>query len=327
MQSGTDIFGVANLTEADLIRSVGKGWPVLMLGACLPGEIERAVRDDIRPTISDYDEAAAFSKVARRLGRKVYVHLKVDTGMRRLGAHPDDAVWLVRRIGQLPGLEVEGIYTHYAAAEDDAPFSAGQAECFQRVLNRLKEEGIAVPMVHANNSAAVLHQPETMFNVVRPGLLVYGIVPAGRRRVASETAKRIRPVLSFKCRVSFVKTVPAKTSVSYGCSYTTPRRMRIATITAGYGDGYLRAGSGQAQVLVGGKRCPVVGRITMDQMLIDVTRAGKVAPGDEVVLIGQQNNDCVSASEVARWGQTIPWEVLTAITYRVPRIYRGGQAA
>ena len=327
MQSGTDIFGVANLTEAHAIRSVGQGWPILMLGACLPGEIERAVRDEVRPTISNYDEAASFSNAARRLGRKVQAHIKIDTGMGRLGAHPSEAVELVRRISQLPALGVEGIYTHYAAAEDHAPYSAHQAESFRGVLRQLQKTGIAVPMVHANNSAAVLHQPETMFNVVRPGLLVYGIVPEGRRRVDSEAAKQIRPALSFKCRVSFVKTVPAKTAVSYGCSFITPRRMAIATITAGYGDGYLRAGSGRARVLIGGKRCPVVGRITMDQMLVDVSRAGKVVPGDEVVLIGEQKGDCVSASEVAEWAQTIPWEVLTAITYRVPRIYRGGQAA
>ena len=327
MQSGTDIFGVANLTEAHSIRSVGRGWPILMLGACLPDEIERAVRDDVRPTLSNLDEAACFSAVARQLGREVHAHVKIDTGMGRLGARPDDAVELVRRIGQFPGVRVEGIYTHYAAAEDESKFSARQAKSFQRVLAGLKAAGISIPLVHANNSAALLHQPDTTFNVVRPGLLVYGIIPAGRRRLGAGTAKQIRPALSFKCRVSLVKSVPAKTSISYGRSFVTPRRMRIATITAGYGDGYLRAGSGRAQVIINGRRCRVLGRITMDQMLADVTRAGNVASGDEVVLIGEQGGECIGAAEVAEWSHTIPWEVLTAITYRVPRVYRGGHAA
>jgi len=327
MQSGTDIFGVANLTEAHLIRGVGQGWPILMLGACLPHEIEQAVRDDVRPTISNFDEASSFSKMAHRFGRNLNVHVKIDTGMGRLGAHPNDAVDLVSRIQKLPGLHVEGIYTHYAAAEDEGSFSARQAKSFQSVLGNLKTAGVDVPMVHANNSAALLHQPDTTFNIVRPGLLVYGIIPSGRRRLPREVTSRIRPALSFKCRVSFVKTVPAKTSISYGCSFVTPQRMRIATITGVYGDGYLRAASGQARVLIGGKRCRVVGRITMDQMLVDVTRAGTVEPGDEVVLIGEQGGECVTATEVAQWSQTIPCEVLTAITYRVPRVYRGSQAS
>jgi alanine racemase len=327
MQSGTDIFGVANLQEAHVIRSVGRGWPILMLGACLPDEVERLVRDDVRATISTFEEARVLAEAGRKLGRPIVVHIKIDTGMGRLGIEPDAAPACIEQMRTLPGLILEGIYTHYASAEDDPAFSARQARAFGQVLEAVRARGIELPLVHANNSAAVLHQPATMGNVVRPGLLVYGILPRGRRRLNGANAWPLRPALSFKCRVGLIKTVAAGSRLSYGGAFVALQPLRVATVTAGYGDGYLRAASGQARVLINGRRCRVVGRITMDQMLVDVTRAGAVAAGDEVVLMGAQGKETIQAEEVARWAGTIPWEVLTAITYRVPRVYRGGQAA
>jgi alanine racemase len=327
MQSGTDIFGVANLAEAYSIRAVGRGWPVLMLGACLPDEIETAVRDDIRPTISSPAEARAFSRAAGKLRKTVPVHLKVDTGMGRLGVEAGRAMELIQTIRRLPGLALEGLYTHYASAEDDAKFSGQQARCFQRLRDELAAAGGPMPLIHANNSAALLHQPDTNFSLVRPGLLVYGVLPQGKRIDTSILQKYFQPALSWKCRVSVVKQVTKGTSLSYGRSFVAARQMRVATITAGYGDGYLRAGGNRAAVLIRGVRCAVLGRITMDQMLVDVSRIKVVAPGDEVVLIGRQGHEVITASEVAAWCRTIPWEVLTAIAYRVPRIYRGGQAS
>ena len=327
MQSGTDIFGVANLAEAHAIRSVGKGWPILMLGACLPDEIETAVRDEVRPTISSLAEAGVFSAAAVRLRRTVAVHVKVDTGMGRLGVARENALPLLRAVSKLPGLALEGLYTHYASAEDDAKFSREQARRFQQLLRELAADGIQVPLIHANNSAALLHEPETIFNLVRPGLLVYGVLPQGKRTDNSILRKYFHPALSWKCRVGLVKQIAKGTSLSYGRSFIAPRKMRVATITAGYGDGYLRAASNHAEVLVQGWRCRVLGRVTMDQMLVDVSRVKSVSAGDEVALIGRQGNETITATELAGWCGTIPWEVLTAITYRVPRIYRGGQAA
>ena len=327
MQSGTDIFGVANLAEAQAIRSVGEGWPILMLGACLPDEVETAVRDAVRPTISSLVEAQAFSAAANRLRQLLPVHVKVDTGMGRLGIEAARATELLHRIGKLPGLALEGLYTHYASAEDDPKFSRAQARRFQRLLDELADAGIRVPLIHANNSAALLHQPQTQFNLVRPGLLVYGVLPPGQRRDKSVFQKHLRPALSFKCRVSLVKTIAKGASLSYGRTFVAPRPMRVAILTAGFGDGYLRAGSNRARVLVGGQRCRVLGRITMDQMLVDVSRVDGIAPGDEAVLIGRQAGEVITANELAAWCRTIPWEVLTAITYRVPRLYRGSQAA
>ena len=327
MQSGTDIFGVASLAEAHAIRTVGKGWPILMLGACLPDEIELAVRDDVRPTISSFEQGRAFSASATRHHKTVRVHLKVDTGMGRLGVNATQAYALARQIVSLPGLVLEGIYTHFASAEDDAHFTRRQAARFQRVLEQLRHAGIEVPSVHANNSAALLLEPATNFNFVRPGLLVYGIVPRGARRFPQTLRRHLHPALSWKCRVSLVKEVPRGQPLSYGGTFVAPRPMRVATLTAGYGDGYLRAASNHAEVLIGGKRCRVLGRITMDQMLADVSRVKSVEAGDEAVLIGTQGRESITAADLARWCGTIPWEVLTAITYRVPRLYRGGQAS
>ena len=319
MQSGTDIFGVANLIEAQAIRSVGKGWPILMLGACLPDEIEAVVCDDIMPTISSVAEAEKFSAVATKANKTVLAHVKIDTGMGRLGAAPEQAFQLIRKIKACPFLKLQGIYTHFAAVEDDAEFSRQQIDVFKTVLGEIKAGGIRVPMVHANNSGAILLERSSIFNAVRPGLLVFGIIPPGQRPVECT----VRPALSWKCRVSLVRDVPRGSRLSYGGTFIAPKNMRVATLSAGYGDGYLRAGSNRAQVLIRGKRCPVVGRITMDQMLADVSHVPKVAAGDEVALIGGN----ISANDVAAWAGTIPWEVLTAITYRVPRVYRGGQAA
>lgn len=327
MQSGTDLFGVANLAEARAIRSVGQGWPILMLGACLPDEIETAVRDEVMPTISSLAEARAFAVAAAKLRQIVAVQVKIDTGMGRLGVVVDGALELIREIQALPNLQLEGIYTHFSSAEDDAEFSRKQAARFQKLLATLAAEGIRPPLIHASNSAALLHEPEAMFNLVRPGLLVYGIVPVGQRRNASGLEKKLRPALAWKCRVGLVKEITAGTALSYGHTFTARKKMRVATLTAGYGDGFFRAGSNHAEVLVGGRRCRVLGRVTMDQMIVDVSRVQTVAAGAEAVLIGRQGREEITATELAGWCGTIPWEVLTNITYRVPRLYRGGSAA
>jgi alanine racemase len=319
MQSGTDVFGVANLTEAQAIRSVGKGWPILMLGACLPDEVEAAVRDDVMPTISSVAEAEEFSSAAANAGKIANVHVKIDTGMGRLGARVEDALPLIRKIKACPSLKLQGIYTHFANVEDDAEFSREQIESFKAVLGEIKAVGVRVPLVHANNSGALLLERSSIFNAVRPGLLVFGIIPPGQRPVECT----VRPALSWKCRVTLVREVARGTPLSYGGSFVAAKKMRVATLSAGYGDGYLRSASNRGQLLIRGVRCPIVGRITMDQMLADVSRVRGVCAGDDAVLVGGN----ISANDVAVWAGTVPWEVLTAITYRVPRVYRGGRAA
>jgi alanine racemase len=327
MRSGTDVFGVANLAEARVIRGVGRGWPILMLGACLPEEVEPAVRDDVMPTISSLEEARAFSGAAVRLARPVRAHVKVDTGMGRLGVAAEDAVELVSAVGRLPGLLVEGIFTHYASAEDDARFTKVQRTRFEDVLRELRVCGIRVPITHASNSGALLRAAHSDFQLVRPGLLVYGVLPGNRRRIRSPLSIQTRAALALKCRVGYVKGIGQGAPLSYGRTFVAPRPMRVATLTAGYGDGYPRAASNRAQVLTRGRRCPVVGRVTMDQTLVDVSRVKGVAPGDEVVLIGRQGRGEITAMELAGWCGMVPWEILTGISYRAPRIYRGAQAS
>ena len=326
MQSGTDIFGVANLVEAHVIRSVGKGWPILMLGACVPDEFEFAVRDGVMVTLSTFNEAQQLAAVARKLNKPGLAHLKIDTGMARLGVPAEQAALLCEQIERLPGVSLQGIYTHFSSVEDDARYTRHQQRRFAEALQAITEKR-TIPYIHANNSGGLLLEPGCVYNTVRPGLLVYGILPNGRRRIELSLAGNFRPALSWKCRVSLVKEVRPGTALSYGRSFVAKRKMRVATLTAGYGDGYLRAGSNRSQVLIRGRLCRIVGRITMDQMLADVSRVPDVTSGDEVVLIGRQGNAQVRANDLAEWFGTIPWEVLTNITYRVPRIYRGSNAA
>ncbi len=327
MQSGTDVFGVANLTEAQVIRSVGRGWPILMLGACLPDEVETAVRDDVMPTISSLAEARAFNDAAQAQGKFALLHVKVDTGLGRLGVAPEAAPALLEQIATLPQLHVSGLYTHYASAEDDQSFSAAQRTCFERVVHEVRAKKLLPPLVHANNSAGLLHEPQSIGKAVRPGLLVYGIVPPGKRRANAAMSQHLHPALALKCRVSLVKEIPKGTPLSYGRTFVANKRMRVATLTAGYGDGYPRAASNRAEVLIHDRRCRVLGCVTMDQTLVEVSTIKSLNAGDEAVLIGKQGREEITVGELAAWCGTVPWEVLTNITYRVPRIYRGGSAA
>lgn len=317
MQSGTDLFGVANLSEALALRSVGDGWPILLLGASLPEEVEPIVSHRLTPTLSSLAEARAFDREADRQKKILPVHVKVDTGMGRLGFWHEDAVEPIVRVARLRHLKIEGIWSHFASAGVEEEFSRQQLTAFERVRAELARRGIRIPLRHTANSAALLFLQEATLDLVRPGFLIYGIVP----RKAATTAASLRPAMSLKSRVVFLKTIPRGRSLSYGGMFVAPRAMRVATVAAGYGDGYHRALSGRAQVLVGGKRCAVLGRITMDQILVDVTHVPQVKIGDEVVLFGRQGREEITAQEVAGWARTIALEILCSPTKRVPRIY------
>ncbi|MCF7763479.1 MAG: alanine racemase [Verrucomicrobia bacterium] len=327
MHGGTDVFGVANLEEARSIRQVGAGWPILMLGACLPNEVTSAIRDDVMPTISTAAEAQQFSMAALKLGKQIPVHVKVDTGMGRLGARQREATLLIQTVTGLRGLRLEGVYSHYASADKDPEQSAAQQDRFQKVLDQVRKLGIPIPCIHANNSAGLLFEPKTQFNLVRPGLLVYGITPPSTRPLPHTTGTPLHPVLSWNCRIALVKEISRGTPLSYGATFVARRRMRVATLTAGYGDGYPRSGSNQASVLIHGTRCRVLGQITMDQMIADVSKVPTAGVGDPVTLIGREKEECITAAELAAACGSIPWEVLTSITYRVPRLYHGAHAA
>ena len=327
MQGGTDLFGVATLAEAESIRSVGQGWPILMLGAVLPDELETAVRDEVMITVSSVGELRAIDQAAAQLKRRARVQVKVDTGMGRLGASPEDALEVVSIARSLPHVHLVGLYTHYSNVEEEASFTRQQRLAFKRVRDGVKLQGGDPEWVHCANSGGVLLELPDGCNAVRPGLLVYGVVPTGLRTLQRSSSDKFQPALSWRARVSFVKEVGPGARLSYGGIFVAKKRMRIATVTAGYGDGYIRAAGGRGEVVIRGKRCQIVGRITMDQMLVDVTRLAGVMPGEEVVLLGGQGTAKVSVDDLASWMGTISYEVFTGITYRVPRIYRGGQAA
>ncbi len=312
MQCGVDAFAVANLTEALVLRQVGgPGWPILLLGSALPFEVEKIVEQNITPTISTLDEARQFNAAAG--ARQIPVHIEVDTGMGRVGFWHEEAGKAIEQIAALPHLRIEALYTHFPSADENLAETRRELELFLKVAG----PGLR----HAANSAALLNLPESHLDMVRPGLLLYGIPPV--------PATDFRPVLSFKARVAYVKEVAAGRTISYGQTFVAPHRMKVATIAAGYADGFARHLSNAAQVLIGGRRCPVVGRVTMDQIMVDVTGLNRVASGDEVVFIGRQADAAITAAELALWAGTIAWEVLCGITKtaRVPRLYRGAAAA
>ncbi|MBM3889545.1 MAG: alanine racemase, partial [Verrucomicrobia bacterium] len=312
MQGGVDIFGVATLGEALGVRAVGAGWPILLLGSSLPVEVEPTVRHNIMPTISSLDEARRFQREAARQEKVLPVHVKVDTGMGRLGFWHEEAVAPIRRIAAMPNLRLQGIYTHFPSAEDDVPFSLEQVARFRRVLRQLTaphqpstlrhQPCLRIRLRHADNSAGLLNvqggraRLGGLFNVVRPGLLMYGIVPPGLPPVAG-----LEPTLSFKSRVILVKRIAAGRSISYGRTFVADRPMCVAIVGAGYGDGYSRALSNRAEVLIHGRRCRVLGRVTMDQTIVDVSDPGfrDLCVGEEVVLMGGQGRDEISAVELA----------------------------
>jgi alanine racemase len=324
MQCGVDAFAVATLSEALVLRQIGgTGWPILLFGSALPFEVAKMVEQNITPTISTTEEATLFEEEARQSGKRVDVHVEVDTGMGRVGFWHEGAAKAIGQIAALPQVRVAGLYTHFPSADENLDETRRELGLFQGIIQELTSLGIEVPLLHTANSAAVMQLAESHLTMVRTGLLLYGICPT------EAPSGEFRPLLSFKARVAYVKGVAAGRTISYGQTFLAKKPMRIATVTAGYADGYSRHLSNKAEVLVGGQRCPVVGRVTMDQIMVDVTQAGNVQCGDEVVFIGQQGDALITASDVARWEDTIPWEVLCGMTRtaRVPRVYHGAVAA
>jgi alanine racemase len=304
-----DWLGVSSVEEGVALRDAGVRLPVLILGSLYPFEsVLAAVAHDLTPVVASLEAAKRLAEVASKLGRRVDCHVKVDTGMGRIGASPDAALGIVRHLASLKSVRVQGVYTHLASAESDAAFTAEQLKRFRRVVDALTREGLRPPLVHAANSAGALKRPASRFDMVRPGLAAYGLFDG------------YEAVLTLKSKIVFLKTVAKGATVSYGATWRAKRPARIATLPIGYGDGYSRALSNRADVLVDGKRCPVVGRVTMDQVMVDVTGSPRARVGDDAVLIGRQDGAEIRAGELARLCGTIPYETATALSSRVPRV-------
>lgn len=321
MHSGADLLAVANVGEAAAIRELSADWPVLLLGPVLPDEDKLLSEYGLATLVSSAEEVDRFAAVGRAAGRPVAVHLKVDTGLGRMGVWHEAARPLYERIRAADGVELAGLCTHFASADDDPVFTAEQRARFLRVLADLPGLRPDQLMIHADNSAGLSTVPgDSPFNAVRIGLLQFGVPPhpnAALARVATEA------VFSFHTRVGLVKRLPAGTGVSYGRTHTLRRDSTVAILTAGYGDGLARASGNRAQVLIRGRRCPVIGRVTMDQTIVDVTDLGtEVRCGDPVVLVGRDGSERITVAEFSAWSDTIPWETLCSVTKRVPRHYR-----
>ena len=320
MHAGADLFAVANVAEAAALREVGPGWPILVLSPVLPGEDRFLADYDLAATVSTAEEVARFGRVGRTAGRPVSIHLKIDTGMGRLGIWHDRAGALFEAIAAEPHVRLAGVFTHFASPDDDPAFTAEQRRRFLAALGTCPWLRPGELFIHADNTAGLETMPgSSPFNAVRVGLLQFGILPHPNSILAQV---RTEPVLSFHARVGVVKELPKGTTISYGRTRTLARDSVVAILCAGYGDGLPRSLSNRAQVLLRGARCAVLGRVTMDQTIVDVTDVPGVACGDEAVLIGRQGTQEITIGEFSRWADTIPWETLCSITKRVPRFYR-----
>ncbi len=324
MRAGVDVFAVANLVEAAAIREVGRGWPILVLSALLPGEEAHAVELEVMPTISSLEEVDRLEAAARRADRTLQVHLKIDTGMGRLGVWHPQAAAVYARIREAPHLELSGFYTHFAASDSDRAFTAHQRNVFLRTLDAFPGWDDQPRLIHADNSAGLdSFAEEGPFNGARVGLLQFGVRPHPSSLLARV---EVAPVLTFHTRLSLIKNLPAGTSISYGRTHALPSDTRIGVLAAGYGDGIPTALSNCGRVLIHGQACPILGRVTMDQTIIDLTGVPDAVPGDVATIIGSQDGVGISATDFAVLSHQIPWEAFCAITRRVSRFYRADTA-
>jgi alanine racemase len=313
LRDHVDLFAVANAAEAQEIRRSGVQTPVMILGPAIPEELPIIVRERFIPTLSTAEEGRRFSELVT--GSPLEVHFVFDTGMGRIGLWRGEAAEEFRHLTQLPQLKVTALSSHLPVADEDRAYTSDQLDRFAREAEQLSGQ-IAGTIL---NSAGVLRFGHTARtgDVVRTGLAIYGVCPL------PEFQSLFRPILSLKTRIALVRTLPAGRSVSYGRTFTTNRETKVATIAAGYGDGYPRHLSNTgAEVLIQGHRCPILGRVTMDQTMIDVSELPDPKAGEEVILIGRQGNEEILASELAQKSATIAWEIFTGITKRVVRMYR-----
>lgn len=322
-REGVSQLGVATLHEGLQLRLAGCALPIVALSPLLTAEIEDAVAHGIDPTVADDAFARALSEAARRARRPVRFHVEIDTGMGRTGVREELAEAFVTRVAALPGLRLASVYTHFPDADgEDLAFARAQTERFRALAARLAAGGPRPPRVHASNSAGTVNLPDARLDLVRVGLIAYGLQPPRESAGLS-----LAPVMSLRSRLVQVRDLPAGAPISYGRSFVTGRASRIGVVPVGYGHGYSWLLSNRGQMLVRGRRVPIVGRVTMDLTMVDLTEVPGVEVGDEVVLFGEQDGASLGAEEVAAWSETLVYEVMCTIGKRVARLYRSGGRA
>jgi len=324
LENGADRLAVATPGEGFQLRDEGIKAPILCLGYTPEYLFEKAIEREVTITVYSHRQGEALNEAARRLNTVARFHAKIDTGMSRLGYQPEEAVKSLVKLVKLPHLELEGVFTHFAVSDiADKAYTRGQHEKYMKVIKGLEEQGVNVPIKHVSNSAAIIDLPEYNHDMVRPGIILYGYYPSPE---VDHTRLKLKQALTLHAKISHVKKVPAKRGISYGLTYYTEKDTWIATIPLGYADGYRRSLSNRGYVEVKGRKAPIIGRVCMDQFMVDVSEIPDVKQGDEVVLIGLPGGVAPNGEEMAHMLDTIPHEVTCQITRRVPRVYtRGGK--
>lgn len=323
LEDKADYFGVATLGEAVELRTAGVEKGILILGNLDPREYEKAIENNITLTIANYANAEKLSALAVRANKQVLVHIKVDTGMSRIGFKAtDENAKAVKSISELPNLNIEGMFTHFAIADSKDKASAlKQREKFDYFAEKCKENGVEIPILHANNSAGTM-ELDKYYNMVRMGIMLYGLYPSEEM----DKSYKLYPAMELFGHISFVKTLEKGMGIGYGHTYITDKETVVATVPCGYADGYPRALSNKSEVLIRGKRCKVLGRICMDQIMVDVTALPDVAAGEEVVLFGKMGDEYIPVEELAALSYSFNYEFVCDIARRVPRVYfEGGE--
>ncbi|UCG35708.1 MAG: alanine racemase [Candidatus Omnitrophota bacterium] len=314
--AGADFFGVGSIEEAIQLRENKIKQPILTLSAVFDKFAEYFIRYNVRPTVVDLSFAARLNKEAAKKKRIVPVHVKVDTGMGRLGLYYSDAYDFIYELAKFKNLYLEGIYTHFPAADTEREFTNSQIDTFNKFIKELEEKGITFKFHHCANSIGIVDYPESHFNMVRPGLILYGIKPSAKINLS------FKPVLSLKSKIIFVKQIKKGMGVSYARVYVAKKPTQIATVAAGYADGYPWALSNRAKVTIKDSYFPLAGRVCMDHIMVDIGSRNDIKVGDEVVLIGQKKGLKISAEDLAQWAGTIPYEIVSGLSSHIPRVYK-----
>lgn len=319
-RDGVESLGVALPEEGIELRRAGVSAPILVLGGFTPAQAEAVLQHRLVPAIYRPDQVETLSRAAAGRGVQAAVHLKVDTGMGRLGVPPEEVPAFASLLARAPSIRVTGAFSHLAVADDPAdPFTRRQIDLFQGSLEAARERGLRPEDIHLANSAAILDHPPAWLSLVRPGLVLYGYPPS-----AKVTPLEVRPILSLKTRIIYIKDVAAGTSLGYGRTFVAARPTRVASLALGYDDGLPRLASNRGHVLLRGRPAPIVGRISMDLTTVDATDIPGATLGDEVTVIGGSGAERIGADRIAAWAETIPWEILCGIGSRVPRVFVRG---
>lgn len=315
-------FGVSSVAEALELRRSGIEKPILLLGHTHPGLFEQVVLYDIRPAVFSYEDAKALSDEAVKQGKNAKLHLVVDTGMSRIGFQVSEAsADICKRIAALPNLETEGLFSHFATADEaDLTKTKQQADLYETFVQMLKARGVEVKLCHLDNSAGIMNFG-AHYDMVRAGIVLYGLYPSGE---VDKSLLSVKPAMSWHSRVAYVKTLPAGRELSYGGTYRTTKETVVATVPAGYADGYRRSLSGRFYVLIHGQKAPILGRVCMDQFMVDVSHIPQVKPGDDVVLMGKSGEAEICAEEIAEAAYSFNYEQVCDLSHRVERVYTQG---